>query len=91
LILFIIISHIFWAPTDIDVLLDLIKLISLAGSNFGEGINQFAYLLVFQTKPITPSIFRIFIVKSKSKITRIIRLTIYPLNNNSYLESLFKG
>jgi len=39
LILFIIISYIFWAPTDIGVLLDLIKLISLAGSNFGEGVN----------------------------------------------------
>ena len=68
MILFIIISHIFWAPTDIDVLLDLIKLISLAGSNFGEGVNYFAYLLVFQTKPITPSIFRIFIMGHAKRI-----------------------
>ena len=73
---------------DRGVLLDLIKLISLARSNSGEGANKVVYVLVFQTKPIIPSIFRIFIVKAKSKTTKIIRLTICPLNNNSYIKSL---
>jgi hypothetical protein len=66
----------FCAPKDISVLLDLLKLIILAGSNFGEGLNKVGSLLVLQTKPTTLSILIIFIVKAKRKTTK--RSYIFP-------------
>jgi hypothetical protein len=69
--LFTIINHIFCVPKDIGMLLDLLKLIILAGSNFGEGLNKVVSLLVLQTKPTLLSILIIFIVKAKRKTTKI--------------------
>ena len=53
------------------MLLDLLKLLILAGSNFGEGLNKVVSLLVLQTKSITLLILIIFIVKAKRKTTKI--------------------
>jgi hypothetical protein len=53
--LFTIIKNMFCAPKDISVLLDLLKLIILAGSNFGEGLNKLGSILVLHTKPTTLS------------------------------------